>query len=1254
MDPDAVLDFLDDETKQRAFKHNLNKLKDGPQLDLDAVRMCVQLLPRYALDSDSGRTKPEIPPPHEELYDLLMARIPQEQHPIRIYKLVEICFCNGSVAARRLDEKIHLHLTVLLDQLTEQLGKGESAQSEIRIQECIREIKAFLSFLKYSFSLPKEEYHPVNVSSMQFLSAFVGIDGLDDVAHDTLSALLSLLRSGELNHFLGRDMLSGSIVDQSLWDRLSTLAPEYFTSNSSKVFRTWFQWISQAVNDGVKLQCIYHDLYWDRIRAGLLHGFADQRKYSLAIIRQSLLAAQQDICTSTMYFRIDERKLYLSAYEQYSSLFETIVLDRYINQVQACLPELTTLFGFQTMISARMTTTLLAAALNPKVQGGARKIIGNWYAKYVQEVRFLPWATEGNLFTSTLTSARAATVCAHGNALASVVTQFVLRTQNTSTSIDAATLSMIEKEGLKSLRAIVLGVVWFIMDASGKIFQPAILYLLEGLIRGLEARSGPLLTNLSLTTVELSKLLGLSRLIGLPEISSDLYSIYSERLCQLVVPTSDLVKSPGYKVLQAQILELRKPVDYAKVEEVFESTKSDLSTLQDILKQLHASRHRSIQGAAYAPACKSLLSILDHTPATSIEENDLFIILEALWDEAERREFSRSVVVHLPPLLFHPTCIQLCVIQESRPVIEAGADASLKELLSRAVNQLQALSQGKSYILSVFAKSLRKAAFSDTAIFNILPFEDFIVNFLNDPPSVQPEFLFEVAAAEKLQKFLPNRTYTSYYGQREWHAYAALIDLLRRFPKDQISVARRVLDPPIHIKSKWKNTLQLQGMLLLNDLCIADTDADTYLKSFIHALVLEPWPRYRFLLEWIVARTYIRFPGKASQILIDLGKLDDSSPIHIASLMKLGLLVTPFESEDFATKLATQLNYFSASPKVQIRHEANFAFPLLFDLAEAKDWRSITGNPAFTGLNAFIRRLDKFNASPWTIRTLKLDAVNDFTIVKLFQGRYLSIESPEKARFSYEDFFVLQEDDRMSGIKAAPECIPLGKDSVTKFAPEIPATEPGTPSENEQQPPATPAFLQTKSGFDLNSLHPSNGPPGKEARRPASVILVASLIDNPTNLGGLSRISESFGLEALYINDAKKTGHKDFKATSVNSEKHLPISELKIPAVPSFLMEAKRKGYEVVGIEQTDRSGILGDGKVEGERNPIEKDLGSLPEKCVLVLGSEKGGISPEVLAVIDRCVEIKTVGVTRSLNVQTAGGIAVYEWWREWGDKVS
>jgi tRNA guanosine-2'-O-methyltransferase len=95
-----------------------------------------------------------------------------------------------------------------------------------------------------------------------------------------------------------------------------------------------------------------------------------------------------------MKFLIADRITYLNAYDQYSALFETIVLDHYANQVQACLPELTKLM--QSEITPMMTCTLLSAALNPLVQDGVRKLIGNWYIDYVCKV------SQYKLFLSTV------------------------------------------------------------------------------------------------------------------------------------------------------------------------------------------------------------------------------------------------------------------------------------------------------------------------------------------------------------------------------------------------------------------------------------------------------------------------------------------------------------------------------------------------------------------------------------------------------------------------------------------------------------------------------------------------------------------------------------------------------------------------------------------------------------------------------------------------------------------------------------
>lgn len=743
----------------------------------------------------------------------------------------------------------------------------------------------------------------------------------------------------------------------------------------------------------------------------------------------------------------------------------------------------------------------------------------------------------------------------------------------------------------------------------------------------------------------ISEVLRISRTPGLPEIATDLYKVYCRRLCEFAAPDVDLASVPGYDALQSRVEQLK----LTEITSNSTSSASKLASLTDFLDTLRETKHASIQGAAYATACSQLAAFLDNADPASVDSDELHAALDAMWEEADRREFNRSNVIHLPGLLFHPVCIQVC-LRERTSADESRS--SLEALLTKAVESLQQLSEGRSYILAIFATSLRRAALSYPAIIEVLPYEDVIRRFFTHPPAAKSEFLFEVAAADKLERYIPHRTYSAYYGQREWHAYAAWIDLLNRFPEEQKHVAKRVFDSllepwagqkgSIPVIAKWKNVFQLQAMLVLVEHCISENDADAYLDKFMHALTVEQWPRFRFVLEWIITRIYFHHRSKVDRILKDLGHLDESSPIHIASLMKLAVLAAPFlDSEEFVLNLIIQLIPFSASQKVHIRHEAHLSFPMIYELAERKGWKAITANPGFSVLNTHIRQTEKFNNPAWSIRTLRIDAVADFTLTEIFQGQYLYIETPEPERVAHDDFVALaQSDDNLT--------LPTAR--ITLGSPRTQTTIPINPKPVEyvfDEDGVKSNFYQTKSGFDFTSLLPAPGAPHLQTKQPASVILIASLIDNPTNLGGLSRISESFGLETLYINDIRKTAHKDFKATSVTSEKHLPIKELREANVPPFLTQMKTKGYEIIGIEQTDRSGVLGDEETEG------KDKGTLPRRCVLVLGAEKSGITPEVLSVLDRCVEIRTVGVTRSLNVQTAGGIAVFEWWREWGGRV-
>jgi tRNA G18 (ribose-2'-O)-methylase SpoU len=56
----------------------------------------------------------------------------------------------------------------------------------------------------------------------------------------------------------------------------------------------------------------------------------------------------------------------------------------------------------------------------------------------------------------------------------------------------------------------------------------------------------------------------------------------------------------------------------------------------------------------------------------------------------------------------------------------------------------------------------------------------------------------------------------------------------------------------------------------------------------------------------------------------------------------------------------------------------------------------------------------------------------------------------------------------------------------------------------------------------------------------------------------------------------------------------------------------------------------------------------TFPAKTVLVLGREKEGVPPEVMAVLDATVEIPQLGVIRSLNVHVSGAIAMYEYTKQ------
>jgi tRNA guanosine-2'-O-methyltransferase len=358
----AVLALLDENTSKAAFESSLARLKAAPKgVEIGALDICVRLLPsQESVDSNAGSTSRQ-----EELWDIILGRLIDEQSsPDRLYKIAETCLTHESV-----------------DHLKTKINRGLSAFTHETSSD-ILVAKAYLAFLKCSFWLQQGQ-HLANSETLRLISSFISIHGLEETAHDTLSALFSLLRNNTVLN------PNGSLIDQSLWHQINALDIESFTIRSSKIFRTWFQWISQAASDGVIFDCVNDEQYWKKLRLGLVHGHADQRKYCLGILRQSLIVTAAHIDTSSMQYGANN--LDRERYDLYTTLYETIVLHRYTGQVEDCLSSLTRLLGSTTKetpskITPAMATTLLTAALDPLIQESIRKMIGRWYMDFVVEV----------------------------------------------------------------------------------------------------------------------------------------------------------------------------------------------------------------------------------------------------------------------------------------------------------------------------------------------------------------------------------------------------------------------------------------------------------------------------------------------------------------------------------------------------------------------------------------------------------------------------------------------------------------------------------------------------------------------------------------------------------------------------------------------------------------------------------------------------------------------------------------------------
>ena len=142
-------------------------------------------------------------------------------------------------------------------------------------------------------------------------------------------------------------------------------------------------------------------------------------------------------------------------------------------------------------------------------------------------------------------------------------------------------------------------------------------------------------------------------------------------------------------------------------------------------------------------------------------------------------------------------------------------------------------------------------------------------------------------------------------------------------------------------------------------------------------------------------------------------------------------------------------------------------------------------------------------------------------------------------------------------------------------------------------------------------------------------VIIADGLRTPENIGGLMRLADAMGSRRVVLVDDMRIDISGKKISRIARETEKSI-EIDCVSKNEFLHNCS--GLQpMIALELTTCAESLLNVK--------------LPEQCSLVIGSERHGISEEILDKCQRAVFIPMYGINGSMNVTHALAIALYEW---------
>ncbi len=155
-------------------------------------------------------------------------------------------------------------------------------------------------------------------------------------------------------------------------------------------------------------------------------------------------------------------------------------------------------------------------------------------------------------------------------------------------------------------------------------------------------------------------------------------------------------------------------------------------------------------------------------------------------------------------------------------------------------------------------------------------------------------------------------------------------------------------------------------------------------------------------------------------------------------------------------------------------------------------------------------------------------------------------------------------------------------------------------------------------------------PAAFRAQTKAPLVLGLENVRSALNVGSMFRTADAFALEGLALCGITATPpHREVNKTALGSTES--VSWQHFPDALSAVAHYRSQGYRIGGAEQAEGSLELLDFEPEAD----------VP--YVLFLGNEVEGLSDELMAQLDFCLEIPQYGTKHSLNVAVCAGIVAW-----------